>query len=407
MKYLSNICIQNGGSCRPLIAPYKDSDGNFRATTNISITSYKGNIITNTRLTNYMYVPLPTHDRISYIPLFNRFGGVTSYNVIGPIDSDKVLHEIISENSFMLGGQSFRGLEDIRLIVWNDILYGVGCRPDIIEGKVITQLVEYNDDFTIKRTWFINTDKRMEKNWQPIEGKPFTFMYDPDKSDLLTLNIDELQEADDINNPTIINEIQTPEFTFVLSGSSQIIRLNDGRYLSICHTSHRYIGNDTYGHWVYNHYFVMYDEDMNKIWVSEPFRFVGDCMEYTCGMCHDDNNLYITFSMFDGITHLLSIPLDNFQNILMNIMENPSIYESEPNIEYMVQCYDSNKIVGPAMFVYAMFLENVHKLDNIDGFDEMLSLPAFSYNDIRNPILLYFITRRTDCGTLINELKYQ
>ena len=53
----------------------------------------------------------------------------------------------------------FRGLEDPRLAVWNNTLYGVGFRPDIQPGKVIVQLIEFNEDYTIRRTWFINTNK--------------------------------------------------------------------------------------------------------------------------------------------------------------------------------------------------------------------------------------------------------
>lgn len=401
MKYLSSIFIQNGGICRPLIHSYTDSDGKPRPSTNISISSYKGDIISNTRLANYIYIPVSATDKIMCIHFSSN---VSSYNAIGQIDSDKLVYEILGKNKFTWGPTSFTGLEDIRLVVWNDILYGIGFRPDVINGKVITQLIEYNDDFTINRSWFINTNKGMEKNWQPVEDKPFTFIYDPDKSVLLTLNIDNLQIADDNNMPTVINEIQTPDFTYALSGSSQVIKLDDERYISICHTSHRYIGNDLYTHWVYNHYFVVYDKDMNKIWVSEPFRFVSDCMEFTCGMCKHNGDLCISFSMYDGVAHLLSIPVDKFLDILTTMMNDTDAYEGEPNNEYMVQCYNSNKVSDHAAFTYMMFLESIHKLDNIDAIDNVLYLSSFDNRSFSNAILLYFITRRTDCNFLLKKL---
>lgn len=413
MKYLSNIFIQNGGTCLPFIHSYKDSNGNFCASTNISIASYKGDIIFNTRLTNYMYVPLVATDKLMWVQVFGERTKVFSHNVIGSIYSEPSLYEITGKNKFKMGKMTFAGLEDVRLVVWNDILYGIGFRPDVIEGKVIPQLIEYNDDLTIKRSWFLNTNKGMEKNWQPIEDKPFTFMYDPDKSALVTLNIDELQVADDIDNPTIINEIETPDFTCALCGSTQLIRLDDGKYVSICHTSHRYQGQDLYEHWVYNHYFVIYDENMNKIWTSEPFRFVSDCMEYTCGMCKDNGNLYISFSMYDGINHLLSIPFDDFQNVLTNMINDPSSYEGNPNHEYMLQCYTYNDITGPIALTYMMYLENLHILDNLDKLNELIQLPPFNepcddeYAVIRDSILLYFITRRTDSNFLLKELSKQ
>ena len=402
MKYLSDIFTQNGGSCKPLFCFHEDFKKNTLATTNISIASYKGNIVSNTRLTNYMYIPQSATDILMYIPLCS--GDVISHNIIGPIGSNQVLYKIMGENKYKMGYMRFAGLEDVRLVVWNDTLYGIGSRPCVVENKVILQLIEYNEDFSISRSWFINTDKKMEKNWQPIEDHPFTFMYDPDKSATVTLNIDELQEADDLDNPTIINNISTPEFTFNLSGSTQVIRLDDELYVSICHTSHRYVGNDSYGHWVYNHYFVLYDNDMNKLWVSEPFRFVSDCMEFSCGMCKDTDNIYISFSMYDGITHLLSIPFDKFQDILTNMRNTEGMYEGMPNNEYIVDCYNSNEIAGSSAFVYMAFLECVHRLDNIDGMDKMLNLHVFGMDGVRDALLLYFITRRKDCDFLLKKL---
>lgn len=403
MRYLSSIFMQNGGSCRPLTTQHTGLNGEFWANTNISISSYKGNIISNTRLANYTYIPLFASDKVMRIE-FSGDSIISSCNAIGPIDSKLLVYDVFGKNALNWGSVSFTGLEDVRLVVWNDILYGIGFRPDVIQNKVIAQLIEYNDDFTINHSWFLNTNKYMEKNWQPVEDKPFTFMYDPDKSSLLVLDIDKLHVADDNNMPTIINEIQTQDFTHILSGSSQVIKLTNDWYLSICHTSHRYKDGNMYDHWVYNHYFVIYDKDMNKVWQSVPFRFVCDCMEFTCGMCGNNDNIYISFSMYDGITHLLSIPIDNFLNILMTLRDNPEAYEGEPNIEYMVGSYDSNKTGGPDTLIYMLFLENLHRLDNIGESNRLLLASLSHINEIHDEVLLYFITRRTDCNHLLKEI---
>ena len=404
MIYISSVFMQNGGFCRPLVTP--TGDGEFRANTNISISSYKGNIISNTRLTNYAYIPLLTSDKVIRIE-FSGNSMISSCNAIGPIDSQPLVYDIVGKNALNWGSVSFTGLEDVRLVVWNDILYGIGFRPDVIQNKVIAQLIEYNEDFTINRSWLLNTNKYMEKNWQPVEGKPFTFMYDPDKSSLLVLDIDKLHVADDNNIPTIINEIQTPDFSHILSGSTQVIKLTNDRYLSICHTSHRYKDDNMYEHWVYNHYFVIYDKDMNKVWQSGPFRFICDCMEFTCGMCRNNDNIYISFSMYDGITHLLSIPIDNFLNILTTLRDNPETYDGEPNIEYMMESYDSNKTGGPDTLIYMLFLENFHRLDNISESNRPLLTSLSHINEIHNEVLLYFITRRMDCNHLLKEIIQQ
>lgn len=404
MKYLSRIFTQNGGTCKPIIQSYKDSNGHNKVSTNMTVVSYNGKVIQNTRLTDYLYVPIQAKDVIQYIPIIEDMEKTVSCNIIGELDDPNPrLYEIIGDKTFKLTNDiSYYGLEDIRLVVWNGVLYGIGFRPDIIAGKVIAQLIEYNNNFTIKRSWFLNTNKTMEKNWQPIEDMPFTFMYDPDKSYVLTLDMDELREADNDKTPTVINEIQTPEFTFALSGSTQLIHLKDNRFVSICHTCHRYIGATGLERWVYNHYFVVYDEHMNKIWTSEPFRFVSDCMEFTCGMCHHNNDLYISFTMYDGIPHIMSIPFDTFHEILSNMMSNSGVYEDVANDEYMVQSYNSNNITGAAKIPYMFYLENIHRLDNPVDIVELLNSMDI-WKSIHNSMLLYFIIRRQDNKDILNE----
>lgn len=117
--------------------------------------------------------------------------------------------------------------------------------------------------------------------------------------------------------------------------------------------------------------------------------------------------------MYDGINHLLSIPFDDFQNVLTNMINDPSSYEGNPNHEYMLQCYTYNDITGPIALTYMMYLENLHILDNLDKLNELIQLPPFNepcddeYAVIRDSILLYFITRRTDSNFLLKELSKQ
>lgn len=402
MIYLSNLFRLNGGACQPLTQSYTDPDGNLKSTTNISVVSYNNNLILNTRLTDYLYIPYPTHDKLSRIHTQIDPNKSISCNTIGIFNSDySVFHELVGYNNFLINNIHYQGLEDIRLVVWNNTLYGVGFRPDVLDS-IIVQIIEYNDYLNINRSWFIKTNNHIEKNWQPITDRPFSFIYDPYTSAIVSLNIDELKEADDINNPSIINEIHVPEFSFKLSGSTQLIRLDKDHYISICHTSHPYIGADGYHRWVYNHYFIIYDNGLNKIWTSEPFRFIGNCMEFTCGMCIHNEELYISFSMYDGITHLLSISLDKFQDIISNMMTSsiPNPYDTPevctPNIDYMVDCWASGKITGIQSIIYMMFLETTKRLTNTSKLTERINqaLQYIPYNEDREKLSMFFTIRK-------------
>lgn len=408
MKYLTNIIKEYNGNCEPLSGIFKDSNDKVKFPTNITVTSYNGGVVVNTRITDYAYIPLRSRSNLIYVPNNEDTSKVTSCNIIKQLYgvSLPVTHELVGEIGIQMGGTQFKGLEDVRLVVWNNTLYGVGFRPDIQPKKVIVQLIEFNEDYTIRRTWFINTNKNMEKNWQPVEDMPFTFMYDPDSAGVVTIDIDSIREADNNNTSPIVNYVDTPDFTGKLSGSSQLIHLKDGNYLSICHTSHRWEGANHTFNWLYNHYFVLYDEKLNKIWTSEPFRFVDDCMEFCCGMCHHNNDLYISFSMYDGTTHIISIPFDNLTEIISQLRDNPTAFESMPNEDYMIQNLEDDKIKGIDKFIYIMYAESINRLANTDDVIELLKgmyLPwYFKYN-----IIKYLIVHGKDRQSLMKEFEQQ
>ena len=409
MIYLIDTMNRFNGGCIPVLHSFKDLAGNEKFPTNISITNHQGKLISNIRLTDYTYIPVGTPNVIHYISHSTDTCTCTcSCNAIFEVNNDihPLVYETNGDTGFKLNQVSFKGLEDIRLIHWNDKLYGIGFRPDIIEGQVIPQLIEYNDDLTINRSWVINTHKNMEKNWQPIEDIPFTFMYDPDRSETITLNINELKEADNNTKPTIINELNPPDFSFNLCGSSQLIKYRDG-YISLCHTSHRWRSTDEKIHWQYNHYFVRYDKDLNKIWVSQPFKFVNECMEFCCGMTILNDTVYISFSMYDGINHILSYSMEGFNRLLETLENNPDELNGNPAIPYLHDCYNVDKFqsINPICeIVYLFALEQVHVLDNPDRILHVLkkiNLPR----RIIDAMILYFCVRRSDNQLLLNELK--
>lgn len=207
----------------------------------------------------------------------------------------------------------FSGYEDMRLVSWNGVLYGILSRPDVIPNKVIMQLLEFDDSIKISRCWFITSISSIEKSWLPIEDQPFTFLYDPISGRTVHLDIERMVPA---KNPasvedTEINTIEIPGFGGKYCGSSQVIRLGD-RYICICHTIYRYY--DQVDNYIakYEHMFIEYDKDMNLIRISEPFVFINPGIEYCCGMCKDDANVYITFSCGDACSNMIRIPIQEF-----------------------------------------------------------------------------------------------
>lgn len=403
MIYLVNHLKHFDGRCTPILQNFMDNNGNNKFPTNISITNFQNKLITNIRLTDYAYIPVGSSDIVYFIQSSYDSNQTTSCNIIFDDKNRSVVYETNGDTNFNLNSVSFKGLEDIRLVTWNNILYGIGFRPDIIFGHVIPQLIEYNDDLSIKHSWVINTNKVMEKNWQPIEDMPFNFMYDSDTSKIISLDIKNLSMADDNNHPSIINEIDAPEFSSNLCGSSQIIKYGNG-YLSICHTSHRWLATDGKIHWFYNHYLVKYDNNLNKIWVSKPFRFVDNCLEFCCGLTTINNGIYIGFSMYDGLVHILSYSMDGFNRLIEQLENNSEDLNGDPPISYLYECYKKSQSadsIGEIVYLFA--LEQAHMLDNTNRILEVLKKFNFSKRVLKG-ILLYFITRRSDTQPLLKKL---
>ena len=248
----------------------------------------------------------------------------------------------------------------------------------------------------------MNTDKTMEKNWQPVVDKPFTFMYDADNSETITLDIDNMGESEDVNNPSTINSLDTPKFSMSMCGSSQLIHLHNGNYLSICHTSHRYTDYAGIPSWFYNHYFMLYDENLNKIWTSQPFHFVEECMEFCCGMYEHDGNIHISFSIMDGAVNIITIPYDSMMEIINMMMEGSEQLDCEPAYEYMLSNYESGAIAGTDRILYAFMLNGkslFKHTSDIPGIINDINMPSH----IRKCINSYFAIRMPDGAQLIKN----
>ena len=384
------------------IAPngWVDPNGNQKFPTNITVTSYRNQIVFNARLTDYMYVPLGRPDRLIYIGNREESGSV-SCNAINDSEGNSLIYQNVGNSTTtLMNGVSYKGLEDVRLVVWDGILYGIGFRPDIIPGKVIPQFIQYNDDYTIARSWFMNTNKVMEKNWQPICDMPFTFVYDPAGPRMLHLDLNALQESSDPNTPTVIEDIDTPDFTCKLCGSTQVITLPDETHISICHTSHKYPGSDKQMHWTYNHYFVQYDKYMQNPRISAPFHFIDDCMEFTCGMCVSDDKVVISFTEYDGAPQAMAIPMGVFTGLVDTLINRADELQSEPGVNYLIGQCNEWFVKGRAKLPYIMGMEchGIHtSADDIMEAMEDLQIPI----GYKRRILAYLITRRPDNKELI------
>jgi len=200
------------------------------------------------------------------------------------------------------------GVEDIRLVRWDGILYGIGCNRDFDKsGYCQMVMIEINEeDGSEKRRIYINNPEGaiVEKNWVPIIDKPYHFMR--------WFNPMQIVKVNPLNGE--IEIVLEKEFTIEgidyndrrLRGSSQIIPYKD-MYIGIIHTVELELSKRGDKRGRYLHQFLIWDKEFNLINYSSLFNFSGNESEFCVGICEKDNNFYIPYSVNDGIQYILKV----------------------------------------------------------------------------------------------------
>lgn len=152
---------------------------------NVTITQWRGRMVVNMRLLNYT-ISYYTHSQVGC----NH--GYTE-NYIGVLNNDTIHGHVIqrtysSNRCGSFGDVVFSGREDIRLVVWNDRLYGICSRPDITD-HIIMELLEFDEELNVYHICYIDTGVS-EKNWMPILDKPFHLMYSCNTSKIIRVKLD-------------------------------------------------------------------------------------------------------------------------------------------------------------------------------------------------------------------------
>lgn len=288
---------------------------------------YNNKLIVNVRALNYFF------------PLRDKFGNIQfaeSYNWIGYMRDNLIganLHELPSDIDSLHSIKSlFNGREDIRLIVWNERLYGYASRPDKISGHIVEEILQFDDHMNIESSFLVLTDRVIEKNWIAISDRPLQFLYDIDTNHIIEVNNDGTYKTVHRENSKNIH----------LSGSSTLIPYRD-YYICIAHEHFNYP--------VYNNYILIYDKDLRLIEVSDSFKLSNCPIEFITGMCIYNNQVVITYSVYDSVPIILTIPLDTFDWILgigseperSIVMRWEPQYISDPYQNLALQMYHDNR----------------------------------------------------------------
>lgn len=320
---LSQHVLQCGGSMHPLTIPHKMTNGT--AVFNPSIYNDHGK-----------HIAIIRHiDCIVYGADKGKFKHQWGYNVYprlrsqgghsttfyAELDNKLNITRVNKIDTSLLDTQTqwyFTGLEDARLIRWDDKLYMSGVRRDTTpngQGRMELSEIQVTVD-SVKEVSRIRIENPIdkaaycEKNWMPILDKPYHYVKWCDPTEIV--------KADPVTGTStqikLTHNVGTPS---QFRGGSQLIPF-DGGYLSIIHDVKVSQAEGQPDKLTYYHRFVRWDNDLNITGWSDIFSLMGSDIEFAAGMCYDAHNkdtILISFGYQDNLALILRTPLVVIQQL--------------------------------------------------------------------------------------------
>lgn len=210
---------------------------------------------------------------------------------------------------------NFIGLEDCRLIRWNEKTYICGVRRDTEEtGIGRMELCEIQSDFDTKTMHEVSRFRMpapkgdssyCEKNWMPIEDMPYCFVKWCSETDVV--------RADPVKKTTeqiVYKDNRHIGFKRDPRGGTQVLPWGtNGGHFCITHEVDLYKSDAGRKDGKYTHRFIFWDKDWNIISMSkDDFTFMNGKIEFAAGMTKHGTDYLISFGYRDNAAFVLRCP---------------------------------------------------------------------------------------------------
>ena len=323
MNNFVKLALESGGIIKPLLIDSQDLCG--PCLTNPSVAVVDGNILVNIRNINYTlyHAELNKFEHIwgplVYIHPENDMH-LRTINHIAQLDEDLNITHCSKIDTSKFPDQElweFVGLEDGRLIEWNDKLYLCGVRRDTTpngEGRMELCELQFTDT-TVKEVLRYRIpgpppdNEYCMKNCTPIEGNPFHLIKWTNPTCIMKFDVNGAETQVYETNGYI------PGYND-MRGGSQVIKYKDG-YLTIIHETQLYGSELGRKDGTYQHRFVYWDKEFKTRKFSKLFSFMNMKIEFCCGLAKYNNDYLITFGASDNAAYILKIS-DSFLEDFIN-----------------------------------------------------------------------------------------
>jgi hypothetical protein len=321
--------IQYGGKLAPLVIPNGLTNGTGLMNPSIFIDN-DGDILVNLRHVNYTLYHAENEQKFpsrwgplsylhpekdvrlateNYLCRLDKDLKMTDYTKVEMLD----LHQPIWE---------FHGLEDARLVQWNEQYFLVGVRRDTTtngEGRMEYSWVDIDKD-----KWTVTETKRVripapdpnqsycEKNWVPVLDKPYTFIKWTMPTEVVYADPNESR-----SEQVVLKDTPTPPSD--QRGSSQVIKWGS-MYISITHEVDLFKNYLKQKDAIYRHRLCLWDEQFNFVGLSNPFSFLDARVEFCVGAAILDGDLLISWGFQDNAAFILRTPKAVVEDLIMEAL---------------------------------------------------------------------------------------
>ena len=347
-----NVCksaIKRGGRITPLIIPSEFTNG--LGLMNPSILKVKNKYLVNIRWVGYALYHSEYNQKFQspYGPLvyLNPEDDVTLTTVNYKCELDiksgklKKYQEVNTKKLDVKPLWEFIGLEDARLVNWNDKLIMTGVRRDTTTNGVgRMEISEIKVDKEVKRTRIeAPIDTYCEKNWMPILDKPNHYVKWTNPTEIVKVSTKN-------KNSKVVKLVEQELKTEIdLRGGSQVIKYK-GYWVCLTHEVDLWRNEHNRKDCQYYHRFIVWDKNWKIVYSSDEFKFMDARIKFSCGLHYENNEFLITFGFQDTTAYLLSMPSSYFEemvgmkkskskdgdikeiNNLNKFINNPNLYQS-------------------------------------------------------------------------------
>lgn len=384
---IDNLCklaLEHSGQVQELIVPSKLTEGT--GITNPSILIDNDKILLNLRHVQYSLYHSENQQKFNtaWGPLcyFNPEDDLTlrTKNFMCELDPETLrISKYEATDTSKLDVKplwEFIGLEDARLVKWDNKLYQSGVRRDTTTNGVgrmeLSEIVD-NKEVSRLRTE-PPSDSYCEKNWMPILDMPYHYVKWTNPTEVVKINTSTGQ-AETV--ALVNNSIQFPRD---IRGGSQVVKYKD-YYIAVTHEVDLWKNYLDQKDAQYYHRFIVWDQNWNIVHYSQEFKFMTARIEFSCGLVIHDGQVIIPFGYQDTTAFIVKFPVELLEYLtgMTDGVESKTLNKTEHLLE--------SHIVNPYNDYNTYSIARRYHSDNHISSAISFYLRTAEYSD--NPELIY------------------